>query len=671
MRVSALLRYLPLFLAVAAPALVQLPLHAQFQEPTKEELQMTDDPKAPGTAAVYLNVEEVTNDPMHYKSFYARIKVLQEKGKELATVEVPFLKGYTAVTDLKARTIHPDGTVVPLVGKPEELLVVQKGEFQVERKVFNLPSVEVGSILEYRYEVRYDEHQNSSPNWEIQRRYYVHKAHYLFTPFKAFLNGTENQTNRYMVDGNGDVINTLIWWPTLPPGVEVKKDAMGRYTVDISDVPPLPEEAFMPPLQSIRYKVLFYYKNARNANEFWQDEAKRWSKEVDHFAEPSPALHEAVNQLVAPGDSDIDKAKKIYKAVQALDNTDFSRKKGETERKQLKLKENNKHAEEIWAQKSGDSEEIALLYLAMVRAAGLSANAMKVVDRERGIFDVTYLYSGQLHDTLVILLIDGKQIPVDPGEKMCPFQLVHWRHSSASGFVQSADGHFVGTTPAPAYTENKLIRNGDLVLDTQGAITGTLNVTMTGQGALNWRQTALKRDDSAMKRQFDRYLNAQIPEGVEAHVDHFIGLDDPNAPLIAVCTIKGSMGTTTAKRLMIPGFFMESRAHRPFVDEEKRQTPVDMRYGELISDQVTYHLPAGLTVESAPQNSNTLWKDHAVFKVVTKSTPGQIVIARSLARAFTFAKPEEYKELRNFFGTVATTDQAQLILTTMPPVKGN
>jgi hypothetical protein len=47
------------------------PVMAQFQQPTDEELKMTADPKAPGAAAVYLNLEEITNDPLHYKSFSA------------------------------------------------------------------------------------------------------------------------------------------------------------------------------------------------------------------------------------------------------------------------------------------------------------------------------------------------------------------------------------------------------------------------------------------------------------------------------------------------------------------------------------------------------------------------------------------------------------------------
>jgi hypothetical protein len=118
---SIILRGVVLLCAVVSPVLVC----AQFQQPTDEELKMTADPKAPGAAAVYLDYEEIANDPLHYESTYARIKVLTEKGKTMATVELPyFLKGSTKITGIKGRTIQPDGTIVPLTVKPEELVAV-------------------------------------------------------------------------------------------------------------------------------------------------------------------------------------------------------------------------------------------------------------------------------------------------------------------------------------------------------------------------------------------------------------------------------------------------------------------------------------------------------------------------------------------------------------------
>jgi transglutaminase-like putative cysteine protease len=672
MRISAFVRHLPLLFAITSPAL----LLAQFQEPTDEELKMTADPKAPGAAAVYLNVEEVANDPIHFQSVYVRIKVLQEKGKELATVHLPYWHGNFKIDDIKARTIHADGTVIPLVGKPEDLLLSKTlsgngDQLQINSKVFTLPSVEVGSILEYRYQLRYDDSHVSSPTWEIQRPYFVHQARYAFTPFKAFLPGSQNATSMYLTDAHGNAVNALIWYKVLPAGVDMKADAAGVFHLDVTDIPAAPDEEFMPPIDSLLYQVKFYYKNARDTTDFWVSEAKRWSKEVDHFAEPSKTIKEAVAGIIAPGDSDLDKAKKLYYAVQALDNTDYSRKKSDSELKLLKLKV-ARHAEDTWAQKSGSSQDIALLYLAMLRAAGLNANDMKVVDRSERVFALGYLNFDQLDDDIVVLNIAGKEIPLDPGEKMCPFQTVRWIHSGTAGIVQGDHVRSLGMTPEQAYTDNKKTRNGDLTLDEHGAIKGQLTFVMVGQEAIDWRQAALRNDQDELKKQFDHSIESIVPEGVEAHIDHFLGLDDPEVNLVAIVNVHGNLGAATSKRLLLPGFFFQTRGSHPFVNQEKRIEPVDMHYGDQVTDQIVYHLPANMSVEGAPQDTKISWQGHAVMATKTASAPSQITLARVFARGFSSAKPEDYQDLRGFYQKVAAADQAQLVLAKTPPVqKGN
>ncbi len=96
-----------------------------------------------------------------------------------------------------------------------------------------------------------------------------------------------------------------------------------------------------------------------------------------------------------------------------------------------------------------------------------------------------------------------------------------------------------------------------------------------------------------------------------------------------------------------------------------------MHYGDTVTDQITYHLPAGFIVEGAPQDAKIPWPQHALLNDKTVSAPGQITMVRQLARAFTFAKPEEYQDLRGFYQKVAAADQQQLVLTTSPAVKGN
>ena len=576
--------------------------------------------------------------------------MLTEKGKEAATVAITYPAGELNIGSIRARTIHTDGTIVPLNVKPEDLLEVKSGDYRLQRKVFTLPSVEVGSILEFAYQVR---GSWFAPDWWVQQKYFVHKAHFQFVPIDQ------------------DFVN-LIWWPNLPQGTSVKKDVAGRFSLDITDVPPAPDEEWMPPTDTILYKVRFYYASryhSLDVDDYWKEGAQDWSKDVDKFADPTKTIHDAVNGLIAPSDSDLDKAKKLYAAVQALDNTEFSRARSESERRQLRLKE-PKRAEDTWNQKSGNRQEIALLYLAMLRAAGLTAYAMRVVNRDRSIFDPSYMSLWQLDDEVVILSTAGKEIVLDPGEKMCPFGTVNWRHSNAEGLRQSANGPGRAVTPSQVFSANTVKRSGELTVDPHGGITGTLQIVMVGQEALRWRQTAFEVDAAELKKQFDRDLGQLMPEGVEAHVDHFLGLDDSNSLLMAVVKVTGTLGTATSKRVILPGFFFETREPEPFVNEETRLEPVDMHYPEQVTEQLTYDLPAGATVEGAPEDTRVSWEGHAVYIVKSKSEPGQLTVARVLARAFDVAKPSDYQDLRGFYQKVAAADQGQLVLTVAASPKG-
>ena len=125
----------------------------------------------------------------------------------------------------------------------------------------------------------------------------------------------------------------------------------------------------MPPIQSFLYKVTFYYK-LRRTRAGLLDQREQALVEGCRQVRRAHRKHQGRGDgLVAPGDSELDKAKKLYAAVEALDNTDYSRQKNRDGDEEAQIKE-AKHAEDTWAQKSGTSEDIAMLYLAMLRAAG-------------------------------------------------------------------------------------------------------------------------------------------------------------------------------------------------------------------------------------------------------------------------------------------------------------
>jgi len=630
-----------LFSLLASP----VAMRAQFQDATAQERQMTSDPKAPGAAAVYLNVTEIANNDVGFHSLYVRAKILAEKGGNLATVEMPYEKDFEGyvyeVAAIQGRTIHPDGSIVPLKGKPADLLVAKVGTDKVARKVFTLPDVTVGSIIEYYYQLRYRDVWEFPPVWHIQRDYFVHKAHYMF-----------NTATDYNVG----------LWSVLPQGVKITPDVLNRYSLDMEDIPPAPNEDWMPPIENSLFRVQFYIRESNDPAVYWKAVGAKWSKLVDEFANPNKEVRQAVAGIVSPADAPLDKAKKLYAAVQALDNTDYSRERSKIELKAQNLKQ-IKHAADVWHDKSGSAADITMLYLAMLRAAGLQAYAMRVVNRDRGLFAPGYMYFDQLDDTIVLLNLDGKEIVLDPGERMCPFLTVSWKHSLATGIRQSANGSVITTSPSQPYAANTIQRIAELNLDPTGVIDGDVRILMTGQEALYWRQKALENDEAEVKKQFEQWVTDMVPDGAHVQIDHFIALADPEAPLAAVVKVQGAAGAATSKRILVPGLFFETRGSHPFVAQDKRLTPVDMHYAEVVSDDVTYQLPTGLTVESTPQTDKIPWEGHAVMLIKSKTDPTEVNITRTFARTFTFAKTDDYQALHDFYQKVATADQQQLVLT--------
>ena len=647
--------------AMIAGFTLPVSLFGQFQSPTDEELKMTSEPKSPGAAAIYLYREETVDDNLHYHSFYARIKVLSEKGKELATVSVPYPRGTFTVTDVKARTIHSDGTVIPLDVKPSDLVEHKGTGFQINKMVFTLPSVEVGSILEYRWDLRYDDGTLSSPEWEVQQEYFVRKAHYSFVPFKYM--------NR-VTDGRGDAASKLLYSAMLPEGVKVNYEASGKYTLDVTEVKPVPDEEYMPPLGSMMEQVQFYYTGYFTKEDFWKHEGERWSKQMDHFAGETKTLKDAVSTIVAPADSEDGKARKIYDAVMALENTDYTRRKSQSELKELHLKE-AKDAEDVWIRKSGSSDEIALLYLAMARIAGLKAYAMTVCDRNRNIFNPYFLSFSQFQDVLVLVTIDGKETPLDPGKKFAAFGELDWRHSLVSSLRQSEKGPELSGTPGNSYKQASTLRIGDLTIDRDGSVKGTIRITMNGPAALRWRETVVENDEDEVKKRFNEELRGMVPDGVDAELDHFLGLEDFHSRLMAIVKVSGNMGTATGKRVFLPGVFFESHARHPFVAEEKRLTAVDMKYADSVTDEVTYHLPDSFAVESAPPDTSIPWTGHAVFQLKSTANKDGITVARNFVRGFALLEPKDYSSLRDFYQKVAAADQQQLVLKVAPANGGN
>lgn len=656
------------FLSLAAP----LARADQWTAPTKEELSMTSQPEVPGAAAVYLYREERTEDDLHMFSIYIRLKVLTEKGKEYANVELPYSKGEGGISvgDIAGRTIHPDGTIIPFTGKPYDKLIEKTQGMRHMAKIFTLPDVEVGSIIEYRYTRRMDDHWFMAPSWFIQSDLFTRKAHYMWKPTNK-----ELTTN----DDRGQLTNSIAWFPVLPATADFKNTRLpasgingdGRLTfeLNIHDVPPAPEEEYMPPISSLSFRVLFYYSPYRTPEEYWKSEGKHWSKLSDKFIGPGSAVRAAVPDLTTPSDTQEQKLRKIYAAVMKLENTDFTREHTNSEEKAQGIHEVHS-TDDIWEHKRGSGDQLAELFVSMARAAGMKAYLSTVVNRDRNLFLLGYLNISQFDDYLAIVNVDGKEQYFDPGSRYCPYQHLAWKHTMVGSLRQVDSGTTLVQTPGEPYTMSNVQRVANLTMDQQGIVTGTVKLTYIGAPALSWRQRSLTGDTTSLERELRVSLEHLLPQGMDVKLASIDKLEDYEKPLSVNFNVKGPIGSSTGKRLLIPGDIFEANS-KPTFPHEKREVAVYFHYPYIAQDAVRVNFPSTFKVESLPTGDKQQFQNFALYNLSTESTPTSVTFRRNYTLGEIMFMPKEYPDLRAFYNKIETKDQESVVLTAAPATAAN
>ena len=642
-----------------------------FINPTPEELTMTSLPGLPGAAAVVLFREEVTDDDMHSVQHYDRIKVLTKDGEKYANVELPFVTSVyidsqnsgdeKSLGEINGRTIHADGTIIPFTGKPYLKVMEKTLGAKIQEKVFTLPDVEVGSIIEYRYTTRIGDHMFESPQWYIQGDLYLRAAHYVWYP-----------TEKDLVDGREHIIQSISWFPILPEGSKIERHDIPRSTYSrgpnqyfdlwVKDVPPLVKEQYMPPIASYSYRVLFNFTAESTSAEWWKAEGKDWSKRMDSFANPNSELKSATQKLIDGAGTQDEKLKKIYAAVMVLDNTRYTR--AHEQREDKAAGEGKvKNAADVLSHERGNASQLAQLFVGMARAAGMKAYLMLVPDRSLEVFTPSWLSFQQFDDVIAIINVDGKEIFFDPGCRYCGYGHLAWEHTFVRGLRQVDGGTDFAQTSGDTYAFNRTTRVANLKMDEKGQITGTIKLTFMGAAAVRWRHAALTGDDESLKNGLRTHLEEMVPKSLEVKVDQIVNLKEYEQPLIVSYQVGGGLGTTTGKRVVMPSDLFESGSSASFPDE-KRVQPVYFHYPQTTQDALRITVPKGFDVEAVPTQTKLYLQRQESYDFVVTSDETGFTARRNHAQNEIIVMPKDYDELRKYYSQVDSKDQESVVLKT-------
>jgi uncharacterized protein DUF3857 len=572
-------------------------------------------------------------------------------------VEIPYDAKYVGISDVRARTIAPDGTITPFTGKAFNSTIVKAHGVKYLVKKFTLPNVQVGSIIEWKY-TEYWEDYVFSPHWVLQDDLVTKHAKFSFVPmFKQ---------NYYVKDRRGQILDRVYYTLIgLPQNTAIKTMADNRMELELNDIPAFEEEDFAPPADVMKMRVNFYYGTDKmgKPQEFWKNEGKYWSKEVDKFAGHSAAVASAVSKTVTPADTADHKARKIYAYVQKIKNLTFTEKEGALEEFLSRELREKRIVDDVLEKNEGYRDEIARLFWAMARAANLQAYMMHVADRDEYFFQQNIPNPSQLTSEIVIVMLDGKEVFLDPGTPLCPFGHLAWQHTSTQGMRQTADGSTIlAPTPAANYKEAISKRVGKITISEDGSAKGSIGIGWAGEEALVHRLRGLKTDAAGRTKDLEDDLKAMLPSGSTVQLVSADGWDDGEKQLSASFKVEiPSYASSTGKRMLVPTNLFESRSRQPFAHGERKQ-PVYFNFPYYLVDETSITFPAAFQMENVSEVS-PVRTDYSIYTLTRSAKGNTVTINRTYAMAAIAFHQNEYADLRKFFETVNAGDSQPLVLT--------
>jgi Domain of Unknown Function with PDB structure (DUF3857) len=628
----------------------------------KEYLTLKDNPANPGSPAMILERQLYTDDEKRMQTEWLRIKVFAEEGKAYADVEIPYFAKSSTIGDIRGRTVRPDGTVIIFNGTVFDKVVAKYRRLRYEAKAFTLPGVEVGSVIEYAYTMRWKEslpdyvrHPDHyvfqegwtipTTTWTIQSQLFTRHAVFVLRPVKG---GRLVPARVRLPDAN----------PTWQPD--------GTARMEVNNIAAIEQEDYMPPESMLNSRVHFYYM-VGPVYAYWSEHGKAQAKRAEKLIEKTSFLEREANQIAPASDPPEARLRKLYARVQQIRYLSYEPSKTEKEVKREHLAE-NKSAEDIFRHGYGSGNEINFLFTALARAAGFDASIVEVVDRSSAMFERDVLDASQLNAIVVLVRLKGQNLYFDPASRFCPYGILPWFESDTTGVKWDKFGGELLDVHAPANESSAIERTAELKLQPDGSLDGKLDVVFTGQEALDRRLWAADEDEAGRRKLLEDEIKELTPPAVKIDVDSTTGWQDAEQPLQVKCRFHASrFAVFTRQRMLFPMAVFQANRKSPLT-HSKRLQPVYFRHGYSEVDKITISMPTGYRLEALPSEAS-LKTPFAAFETKRTGKASLVRLERHAVMNRYYFPRESYGSLRQYFEQLRQSDAENVVLHGVEPAQ--
>jgi len=507
-----------------------------------------------------------------------RIKILNEKGLELANVRLPSSK-----KNNKSRISRIEGYTYNLNDKGEveadklekKSIMEQKLDEDYDMIVFTLPNVKVGSVIEYRYENSKTDYFELE-DWIFQRSMPVRYSEY-------------NVTIPSIFEFTYQVKRTL-------PVKETTEGINQTKRFIMTNIPGLDREPYMSCAKDYLQRVDFQLRSIQG-----RPTLSTWAQLTEELLEYEKFGLQLKKNILKnlPLEDELKKMTSDYAKILAVHN--FVKKNITWNGENSRFSDGLKNALE---KRSGNSADMNLLVINLLRDAGVEAYPVLVSTRDNGKINSFYPFLYQFNNVYVYTEANGEPFILDASNPHNPVFMVPWD-------VQFTDGYIVDKLKAGfislADTRHRFRVSTSVSADIDEK--GMLN----GSAFLLAHEYAKNQRLSSFSKGKEKYLTEYFSEPhPEFKFDSLVVTNDKNDSLPLENQVKFSAQLNGSGDYFFysPNFLLELEKN-DFISDQ-RFTDVEFGFTQYYTTVATIRFPQNMELEELPKNIKMIMPDTSI-----------------------------------------------------------
>jgi len=632
---------------------------AQFKHPfgkvTLDELSDKPYKPDPGADAVVLS-ETCLASIAFQENFYIdveinrKIKIVNKGGFPAASIRILY-RIDDKLDNIKASTFNLKNGEKTETPVPKESFITEHTSSKYNTLKFNFPDIHEGSVVEFSYKMRFnDDWLFGLVPWQFQSSIPVAQSTLTVVFPEAFM-------YKAIIGGNSSSVTTdFSKTPTYFFGQGIDANV---WTYTASNVPAFRQEPYIVSRQQHLTKVTFELSRVdfpkityANISPTYEKLNQKLLDREDFGTAISTNLKSSADNIIAGATDELSKLKKIHKYVSEKVMWD-----GE------KDFEVSVPVRSSLRKEKGNSADVNMILIAMLRSAGLKADPVILSTRPNGSLNLYSAMLQQFDYVIASVQAGGKTYLVDATDPLRPFDMLPFECLNGSGrLISLTESAFVELKNNESKNSS---RNFDLQLSADGTMTGKMEYAESGIEAYDSRHLTLLEGEDGFRDWF--LINNP---NLEISGLTIKGLKDAYSDLNLTAQVKvKSCASVVPDRIILNISGLSALNKNPFFEQE-RKYPVDFGCPSSEKLSIRIKIPQGYKVDLKPADLIAEPGDKAgKYEYTCKVEGDELVLNSSSAIDKTLFQLPEYPKLREYYQKILGKESEIIILKKNPVSK--